>query len=242
MCVISPGSPGLVLWAHGGAARSDVTDRLAAQLRATGRYSDVVSCSLKGGLSLADALRGMAADPVCLVPLLMAEGYTYRSVLPRLVSEAAPGRPIVQCAPVGVAPGLDAVVLAQALEACTMRNFVPGETIVVLAAHGTRRDAGSGGAARRMAERIAATRQFHAVHAAFLEQPPALEDVLRSIAPRACVVVGFFMDYGAHSTDDIPGAIAAAHPDAADAGPVGARPEIAGIVQDLVQAAIARET
>jgi sirohydrochlorin cobaltochelatase len=232
----------LVLWAHGGVERSGVAERLAAQLQTTGHYSDVVSCSSKGSPTLADALQGMAAEPMYLVPLLMAEGYTYRTVLPRLVAEAAQGRWIVQCAPVGVAPGLDAIVLAQALEACVARKFAPGETTLLLAAHGTRRDMKSGDAARQMARRIAAGQHFYDVCAAFLEQPPLVEAVLRSIAPRPCVVVGFFMDFGAHSADDIPRIIAAVHPDAADAGPVGARPGIAEIVQGLVQAAIAGAT
>ena len=237
MYVISPARqlPGLVLWAHGGAGRSSVPEDLAVQLRSTGQFSEVAACSLKQDPGLAETLRGMTAEPVYLVPLLMAEGHTYRTVLPRLLAEI-PERRIVQCRPVGVAPGLDAVVVAQALEACAGQNFAPGDTTLVLAAHGTERHAGSSDAARRMAGRIAETGQFHRVCEAFLEQPPLVDAVLRTIAPRPCVVVGFFMDFGVHSTDDIPKIIAAAHPGAADAGPVGARPEIAEIILGLVNA------
>lgn len=237
MHAISPAGqlPGLVLWAHGGAGRSGVAEDLAARLRSIGQFSEVAACSLKGDPGLAETLRGTTAEPVYLVPLLMAEGHTYHTVLPRLLAEA-PERRIVQCRPVGVAPGLDAVVVAQALEACAVRNFAPGDTTLVLAAHGTQRHAGSSDAARRTAGRIVATGQFHRVCEAFLEQPPLIEAVLRTIAPRPCVVVGLFMDHGAHTADEIPKIIAAAHPGAADAGPVGARPEIAEIILDLVKA------
>ena len=234
---ISPGRqlPGLVLWAHGGGGQSRVSEALAARLRSMGHFSEVAPCSLKADPGLAETLRGMAAEQVYLVPLLMAEGYTYRSVLPRLLAKT-PERRVVQCRPVGVGPGLDAAIIAQALDACAARNFTPGETTLMLAAHGTQRHAGSGDAAERIASGIAARRQFHHVCAAFLEQPPLVEIVLQSIAPRPCVVVGLFMDYGTHSTDDIPKIIAAVHPDAADAGPIGARPEIAEIILNLVQA------
>lgn len=213
-----------------------MAEDLAVRLRSTGQFSEVAACSLKGAPGLAETLQAMTAEPVYLVPLLMAEGHTYRTVLPRLLAEI-PGRRIVQCRPVGVAPGLDAVAVAQALEACAARKFAPDDTTLVLAAHGTQRHAGSGDAAHRMAGRIAETGQFHRVCEAFLEQPPLLEAVLRTIAPRPCVVVGLFMDHGAHTTDDIPKIIAAAHPGAADAGPLGARPEIAEIILGLVTAA-----
>ena len=191
---------------------------------------------------LAETLRCLPGKPVYLVPLLMAEGYTYRTVLPRLLAEAgAAGRRIVQCRPVGAAPGLDAVAVAQALEMCAARKFAPGQTTLVLAAHGTKRDTASGDAAREMANRIAATQKFEKVCAAFLEQSPRVEPVLRSIAPRPCVVAGYFMDYGAHSTEDIPESIASAHPGAAYGGPIGARPELAEIVLDLVQAEMSPE-
>jgi len=227
--------PGLVLWAHGGVGRSGVPEGLAARLRSMGHFSEVAPCSLTGNPGLAETLRGMTAEPVYLVPLLMAEGYTYCTVLPQLLADA-PERRVVQCRPVGVGPGLDAVIIAQALEACAARKFKPGETTLMLAAHGTQRHAGSGDAADKMASRIATTKQFHHVCASFLEQPPLVDVVLQSIAPRPCVVVGFFMDYGVHSAEDIPRIIAAVHPDAADAGPIGARPEIAEIILDLVQA------
>jgi len=227
--------PALVLWAHGGAGRSGVAEDLAVRLRSAGQFSEVAACSLKGDPGLAETVRGMSAEPVYLVPLLMAEGHTYHTVLPRLLAEM-PGRRIVQCRPVGVAPGLDAVAVAQALEACAVRKFAPGDTTLVLAAHGTQRHADSGDAAHQMAGRIAETGQFHRVCEAFLEQPPLLEAVLRPIAPRLCVVVGLFMDHGAHSTDDIPRIIASAHSGAADSGPVGAHPGIAEIILGLVKA------
>ena len=216
---------------------------LAARLRSTGRFSEVAACSLKTTPGLAETLRCVPGDPVYLVPLLMAEGYTYRTVLPRLLAESeTPARRIVQCRPVGVGPGLETVAVAQAMEECAARNFKPGETALVLAAHGTERDSASGDAAHDMANRIAATQEFRNARAAFLEQTPRIETVLQSIAPRPCVVVGYFMDYGAHGAEDIPNCIASAHPAAAYTGPIGVRPEMAEIVLDIVQTEMSRES
>lgn len=232
-----PAAPALLLCAHGrGGTAEDhhVPETLADTLRAGGRFAEVEACYLRGSPGIGDALARLRAAEVVLVPLLMAEGHTSKVVLPdalAAVGEAA-GRVRVT-APVGVASALTDLVVSVGLSICGDRHWSPAETTILVAAHGTARHADSGGSAQRLVDRITASGRFRQASAGFIEQEPKLEARLGAILPDPCVVIGLFMDHGDHSTDDIPQAIAAAHPDAAYSGAIGAHPGIADIILSL---------
>jgi sirohydrochlorin cobaltochelatase len=233
----------LVLCAHGrGGAAADhhVPEALARDLRARDRFARVDACYLRGSPALADVLAGIAEARVFLVPLLMADGHTSRVVLPEALAGAgAAGARVTVTPPLGTAPGLADLVAKDARAQCDTRGWTPGETTVVVAGHGTKRHAGSALSAEDAARRVAAAGGFRDAAAAFLEQAPFVEDTLRGIAPAPCVVVGFFLDRGDHSADDIPRLIAAAHPNAAYGGALGGDPGLADIVLSLVAGAAA---
>jgi sirohydrochlorin cobaltochelatase len=228
----------LLLCAHGrGGATEDnhVPEALARALRDRDRFARVEACYLRGSPRLADVLADIAEARIFLVPLLMADGHTSRVVLPEALAEAgAAAARVTVTPPLGTAPAIADLVAGDALTLCRARGWTPGETTVVVAGHGTKRHAGSARSAADAARRVAASGGFRRAVAAFLEQDPFVETVLREIAPAPCIVAGFFLDHGGHSTDDIPRLIAAAHPDAAYEGALGARPGLAGIVLDLV--------
>ena len=230
----------LLLCAHGSGAGAP--EAHAARIRGRGLFRGVASCSLNGKPSLSDRLASIDAERVYLAPLLMADGHTYNAVLPQLLAQVdnAGGR-VLCCPPLGVSPDLGAIAAARAMALCAGRRWPPDKTSLVIAAHGTQRHGGSAKSAARLATRIGAMRRFRQVHAAYLEQSPELGATLGSIQPDPCVVLGFFMDNGGHSLEDVPGTIAAAHPGAAYTGAIGARPEIADIVLNLVRATARRE-
>ena len=165
----------------------------------------------------------------------MADGHTSRVVLPEALAAAgAAGARVTVTPPLGTAPAIADLVAGDALALCRTRGWTPGETTVVVAGHGTKRHAGSARSAEDAARRVAAAGGFRRAVAAFLEQDPSVETVLREVALAPCIVAGFFLDHGGHSADDIPRLIAAAHPDAAYEGALGGRPGLADIVLDLV--------
>jgi sirohydrochlorin cobaltochelatase len=247
----SADAPGLrdatvLLCAHGRgdsggeAAPDGVPEAHAAALRARGCFARVEACVLRGAPSLAGRLADAGEGRVFVVPLLMAEGHTSRVLLPEALAQAgAAGRRATLCRPVGVSPALGPLVAGEAMALCRARGWNAAETSLVIAGHGTTRHEGSGASADFLARSLAAAGRFARVAAAFLEQEPFVEDALSRAAPGPCVVVGFFMDHGGHSAGDIPRLIAAAHPDAAYTGAIGARPAFAEIILDAVREAAA---
>lgn len=230
----------LLLCAHGrgGVAADHGPEVIARRLRDAGRFARVETCYLRGGPELSEVLAGIAEHRVFLVPLLMAEGHTSGVVLPAALARAG-GRAVqvVVTPPLGADPMLASLAAREALALCRARGWTPAETAVVIAAHGTARHAGSALTAEAAARRIAASGDWRRVEAAFIEQEPAVESVLRDVAPGPCVVIGFFLDNGGHSAADMPRLIAAARPDAAYSGALGAHPGVADIVLAIVSRA-----
>jgi len=238
------GASALLLCAHGrGGAAEDhhVPETLARALRRTGRFARVEACYLRGSPRLADVLAGVTEERIFLVPLLMAEGHTSQVLLPGALAEAGErGGQVTVTPPLGADPSLAALIVREALARCREYGWEPGEATVVIAAHGTTRHAGSARSAEDAAGRVTASGRFRRAVAAFLEQEPFVEAVLRDIRPAPCVVAGFFLDHGGHSADDIPRLIAAAHPDAAYGGALGADPGLADIILEMVTRAAAK--
>jgi sirohydrochlorin cobaltochelatase len=227
----------LLLCAHGrgesGESGEGVPEAHAAALRQRRCFARVETCVLRGAPGIAEALAGIDVPRVFLVPLLMADGHTNRVLLPEMLAQAgAAARRVTLCRPVGLSPALAPLAAAEVATLCAARGWRPAETAVVIAGHGTERHADSGASAGQLARRLAALGRFASVAAAFLEQAPSLEEVLRALRPQPAAVVGFFMDRGGHSVGDIPRLIAAIHPDAAYTGAIGAHPGFAEIVLD----------
>lgn len=229
----------VLLCAHGrGGGGEGAPEAHAAALRARGCFARVEACALRGAPGVAETLAAIDAPRVFVVPLLMAEGHTSQVVLPEILAQAgaAAGR-VTLCRPVGVSPALAPLAAEAARTACKAKGWEPEDTAVVIAGHGTTRHEGSGGSASALAGRLGAMGRFRRVSAAFLEQEPLIAAVLRGLRPAPCVVVGFFLDHGGHSVEDLPRLIAEAHPDAAYTGAIGAAPGMSDIILATVRAA-----
>ena len=195
-----------------------------------------VAC-LKGRPGVAEAVRGLTADSIIAVPLLMADGYAAQALLPRALADADDGRPIVVVPPVGLNPALAELIRAHAKGRCRQRDWQPRDTALILVGHGTHRNTRSTEAAHRHAAAIRQTKEFAEVGTAFLEVPPSLPQALDRLGGRNAVVIGLFADRGIHGEEDLPKQAAPYGDRVAYDGPIGTAPEIADMI--LAQAASA---
>lgn len=224
----------LVLCAHGSGGGSAAAEGLATILKEREEFDRVEVCCLKGSPGVADALQAAAGHDIVLVPLLMAEGYTYDVVLRGQLSDAGAAAAQVRLSrPVGVHPHLADIAVTRAGDECGRKGWSLNDVHIVVAAHGTPKHRATGDSARALAVGIEALGVFNTVQVAFLESPPSIEDALRAAAPEPCVVVGFFLDGGDHAESDVPAAIARAYPAAGYTGAIGRDPALADIVVDL---------
>ena len=225
----------LLLVAHGAGPGSAAAVRHAAAIAELERFAAVRTACLKGAPGLEETLAEIASKRVVLLPLLMAEGYSYDMLSRR----ATAVRPVALCRPVGASSRLATVMAAMAQDCCRDRGWAPSDSAVVLVGHGTARHAASSATAEAQVAHMAAAKSFARVAVAFLEAPPDLPQVLVDLAPLPTVIVGFFADRGVHGDVDVPRLIAAAGVPAVYAGPVGDRPELVEVL--LAQLETARQ-
>lgn len=230
----------LVLCAHGIRGAPGTAIQHARLIGRLGVFADVRACAHKGDPGLVETLTRLTARRTYLLPLLMAEGYTLRAMLRKLDAVPSETRPVV-CRPVGVHQHFARMIAGSAEAICAARGWAPEATSLLIAGHGTHRARDSGATARRHAAAVAATGTFGEVVVAFLDEPPTIPDVLRSLRHRRCVAVGLFVDRGEHGEEDMPGLLAAAGSQAAYAGPVGTEPAVAELILDQVREADAGE-
>jgi sirohydrochlorin ferrochelatase len=210
--------------------------RLADELRARGVAAEVRCGFIKGQPTVGDALTPFAAPEIVVYPLFLADGYFTRARLPELIGAADVACPVTVLPPLGVDPALPGVVMERANRIGEARELAAAETWLVLVAHGSARHASSRRAADDLARGIAGRGRFAGVTAAFLEEAPLVDDVLRTV-PGPALVAGLFAGEGLHGREDLDRLIAGAdRTDLVPVGNVGAWPEVA----DLVAAAVLR--
>src|SRR5206468_11196702 len=163
----------LLIVAHGSTVNPDSsapTLAHAAEIRRREIFADVGCAFWKEEPSLRDAL--FLFDPetireVCVVPNFISEGYFTQTVIPRelKLNGATTKRPSGQtwryCQPVGNHPAVTELLLKRAREVAP--NVDPGETSLLIVAHGTDLNENSAVAAKRETEKIRALGKFAAV-------------------------------------------------------------------------------
>ena len=231
---------GVLLAAHGergGGADNASVERLAAELGRRGLAADIAFGFVKGAPTIAQAVKALTTPRIIVYPLFFSDGYFTKIRLPQLLAEAGlpdAKRSVTILPPLGLDPGLAALVAANA--ARTMRNngYAERQTGVVLLAHGSTKDTASRRATDGLAERLRALQRFSAVRSAFLEEEPALESAIERM-PGPTVVIGLFAGQGLHGAEDVPRLIAGLRrPDVAFAGNVGTW-DIADAVAEAVR-------
>ncbi|MFN3936086.1 MAG: sirohydrochlorin chelatase [Gemmobacter sp.] len=172
--------------------------------------------------ALEAALDGLETPRI--YPFFMAEGWFTRTALPRrLVATRA--RDTAQLAPLGVDPGLPALMAQAALEGC------PGaarDRSLLIAAHGSQVSDTSADSTHAAVARLAAITPFRSVRAGFVEQAPFLAEAARGLGPAICLP--FFALRAGHVEDDVPQILAEAGFDGPLLPPIGEHPGIPGLI------------
>jgi sirohydrochlorin cobaltochelatase len=161
--------------------------------------------SLRDGLFLFDP---EAVPEVYVVPNFISEGYFTQTVVPReleldgRITKRSNGQVWRYCEPVGNHPLMTELLLKRARDVAP--DAVPGETSLLIVAHGTDLNENSAVAAKREAEKIRALGKYAAVLNVYMEETPLVSDWRKLTETKNVVVVPFFISDGLHSYEDIP--------------------------------------
>lgn len=225
---------GVLLVGHGAARRPEVVAVLARQARAVAAavpFARVRYATLAGGPDPATELQGLdGCRRVLVLPLFMSDGHVVRDLLPERLGPAGRDDRVHLCPPLGLSPEL--AVLAGEVSA-EARGRVPRDPLLVIAAHGSPADPASRRSAEALARRLARGATWAAVKCAFLEEPPALADVLAALHQPA-VLLGLFAAPGGHAARDVPKALESAARPVAYTGALGADPRVGGVAAAIL--------
>ena len=230
----SSGYGALLIVAHGSTVNPDSsapTLAHTAEIRRRKMFADVACAFWKEEPSLRDAQ--FLFDPksireVCVVPNFISEGYFTQTVIPRelelngATTEGPSGQTWKYCQPVGNHPAMTELLLKRASEIAP--DVDPGETSLMIVAHGTDLNENSAVAAKREAEKIRALGKFAAVLNVYMEEQPLVSDWRTLTKTRNVVVVPFFISDGLHSYVDIPQLIGIVAAAGVDRGRLGSAP------------------
>ncbi|MEX2579791.1 MAG: CbiX/SirB N-terminal domain-containing protein [Verrucomicrobiales bacterium] len=202
----------LLILGHGSTENPDSsapTWDLADAIEANGNFGGVYCAFWKEEPSFRQVWPMVEQREVYVVPNFISEGYFTRQVLPRELDISGhtterDGRLIHYCDPVGIHPGMTALLVKRARE--IVDDSVPLEvTSLIVVGHGTTLNKKSTEAVKDQVEAIRASGEpFGEVLDAYMEEAPFVSD-WKSLASRPnVVVVPFFISDGLHSYQDIP--------------------------------------
>lgn len=221
-----PGDLAVVLAAHGDRGAGFTNAALLAHrhvLDNAACFASVTAGVLNGTPGLDEALATAAAssaDRIAVYPFFMADGFFVRTRLAERIAAANLPKRWEIFPPLGIDPGLPALMLDHAEAAAVTAGFAPAASTLLVVGHGSKFGPASANATRDAAAIVADAGVFAAVTTAFLEEPPSIAEALRA-ARGPVVVSGFFSGEGMHAGDDVPTAIANSKSRAVYAGPVG---------------------
>jgi len=187
----------------------------AAELARRKIFHEVRAAFWKQAPQVRKVLAEISARRVFIVPLFISEGYFSTEIIPTELGFNYPDNlklktnnsELNYCRPVGSHPSMTGVILARAAEIVKQFPFPrapkTAETTLLIAGHGTERNANSRLAIQRQVELIRGQNVFAAVGAVFMEQSPYLKDCLAAANTKHVVVVPFFISDGLHVVEDI---------------------------------------
>jgi sirohydrochlorin cobaltochelatase len=188
----------------------------AAELRRRKVFREVREAFWKQEPHIKTVLAEIAAPRIFIVPFFISEGYFSTEVIPQELGFQFPDRlslvtrhsSLFYCRPVGSHDLMTKVILARADEVIKKFPFPrtpkPAETTLLIAGHGTGRNANSRKAVERQVELIRAENLYADVGAIFMEEAPFIKGCHESVKTKNIVVVPFFISDGLHAVEDIP--------------------------------------
>ena len=188
----------------------------AAELRRRKIFREVREAFWKQGPHVKTVLAEIAAPRVFIVPFFISEGYFSTEVIPTELGFQFPDNlklktknsELRYCRPVGSHDLMTTVILARAKEMAEQFPFPRApknsDTTLLIAGHGTGRNAKSRKAVERQAELIRTLKVFAEVGAVFMEEEPFIKGCWQNVPTKNIIVVPFFISDGLHAVEDIP--------------------------------------
>ncbi len=218
---VSPASTALLLCAHGSpGSGEDLALRAAALGRQLG-CAETAGAVIYGTPRLEDVVASLTSERICVVPLLLSEGTTFDALKDRLQDLGGASR-FSLCRPLGRHPWLAPGLLAAAEQEARRAGWSERDLALILVGHGSRRNPASRKATQRLARQIGRAAGHIRIACAFLEEPPALDEVLAAAPERRIVIAGCFSEQGRHAREDVPDLIESSGREARYLGPIGA--------------------
>ena len=187
-----------------------------AELRRRKIFREVREAFWKQEPHIKKVLAELAAPRVFIVPFFISEGYFSTEVIPAELGFAFPDQLSLAthhssqfyCRPVGSHENMTKVILARADEVVKKFPFPRApknsDITLLIAGHGTGRNANSRKAVERQVELIRAQNLYADVGAVFMEEAPFIKGSHENVKTRNIVVVPFFISDGLHAVEDIP--------------------------------------
>ena len=204
----------LILVGHGSVRCSGPgrqLERHAKALARRGLFAEVRTATLHGGPPPGEALRSIESESVYVMPMFMCNGQYIRDRMPEAFGLSAAtaqtdartnGRTVHLCPPIGLDPGLAGLIAKRATERLAERGISSGDANLLLIGHGSPTGSASRHATEAQALRVREMDVFDRVETAYLEEPPALSDVLETLSgPVAAVAL--LATQGPHAREDI---------------------------------------
>ena len=149
------------------------------------------------------------SEEVYVVPAFISEGYFTQQVIPRELALSGPvtqrdGKTIRYAGPLGTFDGMPEVILERVEDLMRDKELAPGLTTLVLLGHGTDLNKSSGGVIYLNVERIRERGLYDSVEAGFLDQDPAIGEVVANAEAENVILIPVFIADGWHTRETIP--------------------------------------
>ena len=188
----------------------------AAELRRQKIFREVREAFWKQEPQVKKVLAEISTPRIFIVPFFISEGYFSTEVIPTELGFSFPDNlklktqnsELHYCRPVGSHDLMTTVILARAKEMAEQFPFPrapkPADTTLLIAGHGTERNANSRKAVECQVELIRALNIYAEVGAVFMEEEPFIKGCWQNVQTKNIIVVPFFISDGLHAVEDIP--------------------------------------
>lgn len=213
---IDPEKGTVILAAHGSRrepAANAIVQEHARRLQEEFGCGTVKATFRQGTPHFGEILDSISVDAVTVVPFFAADGYYTRTVLPRELSlnQRYPQMRVRFTEAVGNHPRIPPLVDQRVRQVMRQFHLKAKQTALIVVGHGTRRHASSSASTRALVEDLKKFGVCSEVHPAFLDEPPQLEEVFRTLSRPQAVVFPFFMGGSYHVLQDLPGRLGMDH-------------------------------
>jgi sirohydrochlorin cobaltochelatase len=201
----------LVIVGHGSHLNEDSSLPVyehAERIRRTGEFDEVVECFWKEEPSMRHVLDTVESDEVYVVPAFISEGYFTQQVIPRELGLEGPvtkkgDKTVRYAGPLGTFEGMPDVILERVGDLMRGKE-ISGRTALVLLGHGTDLNKNSGGVIYLNAGRIRERGIYGVVEVGFLDQEPAIAEVVENVGAENVILIPVFIAEGWHTRETIP--------------------------------------